>query len=111
MLVRGGFKLRFRGIFDRFIRGLRNEVVGLFMKHIVLAIRLFANMFAGHLVLAVLLAFIGVTFESGLVYLVAPGAVGVSVAVNMLEIFVAFLQAYIFTFLSALFIGFAAHPH
>ncbi|MEE3076543.1 MAG: F0F1 ATP synthase subunit A [Planctomycetota bacterium] len=87
------------------------EVVGLFMKHIVLAIRLFANMFAGHLVLAVLLAFIGVTFESGLVYLVAPGAVGVSVAVNMLEIFVAFLQAYIFTFLSALFIGFAAHPH
>ncbi|MEC8569691.1 MAG: ATP synthase F0 subunit A, partial [Planctomycetota bacterium] len=35
----------------------------------------------------------------------------VSVAVNMLEIFVAFLQAYIFTFLSALFIGFAAHPH
>lgn len=87
------------------------EIVGLFMKHIVLAIRLFANMFAGHLVLAVLLAFIGVTFESGLVYLVAPGAVGVSVAVNMLEIFVAFLQAYIFTFLSALFIGFAAHPH
>ena len=75
------------------------EVIGLFMKHFVLAIRLFANMFAGHLVLAVLLAFIGVTWDSSLVWAVAPASIGASVAVNMLEIFVAFLQAYIFTFL------------
>ncbi len=87
------------------------ELVGLFIKHFVLSIRLFANMFAGHLVLAVLLAFIGETWGSSLVYAVAPASIGACVAVNLLELFVAFLQAYIFTFLSALFIGAAAHPH
>lgn len=87
------------------------EVIGLFMKHFVLALRLFANMFAGHLVLAVLLAFIGTTWGTTLVWFVAPASIFASVGVYLLEIFVAFLQAYIFTFLSALFIGAAAHPH
>lgn len=87
------------------------EIAGLFIKHAVLSIRLFANMFAGHLVLAVLLAFIGETWGSSMVYAIAPASIGASVAVNLLELFVAFLQAYIFTFLSALFIGAAAHSH
>lgn len=87
------------------------EIFGLFVKHFVLAIRLFANMFAGHLVLAVFLAFIGVTWGNMLVYGVAPAVVIASVALSLLELFVAFLQAYVFTFLAALFIGSALHPH
>lgn len=87
------------------------EMFGLFVKHFVLAIRLFANMFAGHLVLAVFLGFIGVTWGSALVYGVAPVVVLVSIALSVLELFVACLQAYVFTFLAALFIGAALHPH
>ena len=82
------------------------EVFGLFVKHAVLAVRLFANMFAGHMVLAVFIAFIGV-FGYVSSVLVGPAVLGISV----LELMVAFIQAYVFTFLSALFIGAAVHPH
>ena len=87
------------------------EIFGLFVKHFVLAIRLFANMFAGHLVLAVFLGFVGVVWASYMVTLVGPIVVLVSVALSLLELFVACLQAYVFTFLAALFIGAAQHPH
>ncbi|MDG3006584.1 F0F1 ATP synthase subunit A [Paludisphaera mucosa] len=86
------------------------ELVGLLIKHIVLAVRLFANMFAGHVVLAVILGFILVA-KGPLFYLVMPASIAGVVALSLLELFVAFLQAYIFTFLSALFIGSAVHPH
>ena len=87
------------------------EVFGLFIKHLVLAVRLFANMFAGHLVLAVFVAFIGVCWNTGLIWGVAPAVMGASVGINLLELLVAFIQAYVFTFLTALFIGAAIHPH
>ena len=87
------------------------EIFGLMVKHFVLAVRLFANMFAGHLVLIVLVSFVGVTFTTWLVYVVGPMAVLGTVAFSMLELFVAFLQAYVFTFLAALFIGSAQHAH
>jgi len=87
------------------------EVLGLLIKHIVLAVRLFANMFAGHVVLAVILGFILLTYKTAVFYLVMPASVGGVVFLSLLELFVAFLQAYIFTFLSALFIGAAVHPH
>jgi F-type H+-transporting ATPase subunit a len=87
------------------------EVVGLLIKHIVLAVRLFANMFAGHVVLAVILGFILLTYKSLFFYLVMPASIGGVICLSLLELFVAFLQAYIFTFLSALFIGSAVHPH
>ena len=87
------------------------EMFGLFVKHGVLAIRLFANMFAGHLVLAIFLAFIGVVSVSNWFYFVTPVAVLGSVALSLLELFVAFLQAYVFTFLASLFIGSAQHAH
>ena len=87
------------------------EVFGLFIKHMVLAVRLFANMFAGHLVLAVFVGFIGVTWGNGIGWLVTPASLGGSVAIGLLEILVAFIQAYVFTFLTALFIGAAVHPH
>jgi len=86
------------------------EILGLLIRHFVLAVRLLANMFAGHLVLGVILAFIGAT--GGLVwYGVMPASVLGATALSLLELFVAFLQAYIFAFLSALFIGAAVHPH
>jgi F-type H+-transporting ATPase subunit a len=88
------------------------EVAGLLIKHIVLAVRLFANMFAGHVVLAVILGFILMAYNNWWTLgLVAPVSLFGVICLSLLELFVAFLQAYIFTFLSALFIGMAVHPH
>jgi F-type H+-transporting ATPase subunit a len=87
------------------------EVFGLLVKHGVLAVRLLANMMAGHVVLAVILAFIAASAQSLWWWGVMPASVLGATALSMLELFVAFLQAYIFTFLSALFIGMAVHPH
>ena len=87
------------------------EVFGLFIKHMVLAVRLFANMFAGHLVVGVFVAFIGVTWGTWMIWPSVPAVVLSSIAVNLLELLVAFIQAYVFAFLTALFIGAAIHPH
>ncbi len=87
------------------------EVFGLMVKHMVLAVRLFANMFAGHLVLGVFVAFIGVTWGSWMSWGVAPVTILASVAISLLELLVAFIQAYVFAFLTSLFIGAAIHPH
>ncbi len=88
------------------------EIVGLLVKHVVLAVRLLANMFAGHLVLAVLLGFIAGTADCFALWLgVAIASVTMSVALSLLELFVAFLQAYIFVFLASIFIGMARHRH
>ncbi|MEI8373039.1 MAG: F0F1 ATP synthase subunit A [Planctomycetota bacterium] len=89
------------------------ELVGLLIRHVVLAVRLLANMFAGHLVLAVILGFIATSanyFFLAWLGITTASVLG-SAALTLLELFVAFLQAYIFTFLSALFIGMAVHPH
>ncbi len=86
------------------------ELVGLIIKHFVLAVRLFINMTAGHLVLAVILGFI-LEASGNLFYLVTPASIFGAVFISCLELLVAFLQAYIFTFLSALFIGAASHAH
>ncbi len=87
------------------------EVASLAIKHAILAVRLFANMFAGHLVLAVILGFIVATAQMMVWYAVAPASLFGATALSMLELMVAFLQAYVFTFLSALFIGMAIHQH
>jgi F-type H+-transporting ATPase subunit a len=84
------------------------ELVGLLAKTFALAVRLFANMVAGHVLLAVLLSFIlsaGAGGGAGLGFAIAVPVILGSVAISMLEIFVAFLQAFIFTFLTTLFIG------
>lgn len=82
------------------------EILGMFVKPFALCIRLFANMTAGHVAI---LAFIGMIFifQNALVGLVA---VPLALGIILLEIFVAFLQAYIFTMLTSLFIGFSVHP-
>jgi F-type H+-transporting ATPase subunit a len=87
------------------------EVLGLCIKHFVLSVRLLANMMAGHVVLVVLVSFVLVAWHSPFIYVVAPASILGATALSLLELFVAFLQAYIFTFLSALFIGMAVHPH
>lgn len=89
------------------------EVMGLFIKHGVLAIRLLANMVAGHLVLLSIMGMAILLAEAGgaLFWGVAPVAVLGATCIGMLELFVAFLQAYVFTLLSALFIGAAMHHH
>jgi F-type H+-transporting ATPase subunit a len=89
------------------------ELSGTVIKSFVLAVRLFANMFAGHMVLANILVFIwivGNAFGLGLLWggVTVASVLGV-VALSLLELFVGFLQAYIFTFLTALFMGMGLH--
>src|SRR5262249_60326144 len=88
------------------------EVFGHFIKAFVLAVRLFANMFAGHLVLAFILTFIVMARNTNWLLLgtISVGSVLMVVALSLLEIFVAFLQAFIFAYLTALFMGMALHP-
>ncbi|MDH5719660.1 MAG: F0F1 ATP synthase subunit A [Spirochaetia bacterium] len=83
------------------------EVFGQFTKPFALAIRLLANMTAGHMIILVFMGFI-FQFQS---YFVVPVSILASTAIYMLELFVAFLQAYIFVFLTALFVAGAQHRH
>ena len=83
------------------------EVAGLLAKTFALCIRLFANMIAGHIVI---LAFLSLIFTFGTIF-VAPPAVAVAVAMTFLELLVGFLQAYVFTLLTAVFVGAAVNPH
>jgi F-type H+-transporting ATPase subunit a len=88
------------------------EWMGVLVRNGVLAVRLFANMLAGHIVLATILIFI---YVAGQLHPALWGTITIAsilgqVALSLLELFVAFLQAYIFTFLTSLFMGMAMHP-
>jgi len=90
------------------------EIMGLFTKPFALAIRLFANMTAGHLVILSLIGLIfaftnlfGPIVGSGVV----PISVGFALFINLLELLIATIQAYVFTMLSALFINMAVEEH
>lgn len=83
------------------------ELIGLVTKSFALCIRLFANMIAGHIVI---LAFLSMIFMFGTIF-VAPASVAAAAGLGLLEVFVAFLQAYIFTLLSSIFVGASLHPH
>jgi len=83
------------------------EILGLFTKPFALMIRLFANITAGHILVLSLL---------GLIYVfntiaIAPVSLAFAVFIGMIELLVAFIQAFIFTILSALFIGLAIEEH
>lgn len=82
------------------------EIMGLLSKPFALAIRLFANMIAGHVAILVFLGLI-IMLKS---YYLAPFSIAFATAIYLLEIFIGFIQAFIFTLLSALFISMAAHP-
>lgn len=81
------------------------EFLGLFTKPFALCVRLFANMTAGHVIL---LSLIGLTFVTAAFI---PVMIGFSLFINILELLVAFIQAYIFTMLTAVFVGIATASH
>jgi len=81
------------------------ELLGLFTKPFALAIRLFANMTAGHIVILALLGLIFILKTA----VVIPVSIAFALFIYLLEILVALIQAYIFTMLSSLFIGMAYH--
>ncbi|MFH0988558.1 MAG: F0F1 ATP synthase subunit A [bacterium] len=86
------------------------EILGLFTKPFALCIRLFANMTGGHIVILSLIGMIFL-FRSPVI---APIPILFVLGINMLELFVAFLQAYVFTMLTSLFMGLgmqAEHAH
>ena len=88
------------------------EFLGKLTKPFALMIRLFANMMAGHTLVLSLLGFIFLFAGIGAAkWLVAGGSVLIVIAIMALEVFVAFLQAYIFAMLSAVFIGLIRHAH
>lgn len=88
------------------------ELLSLFAKPFALTVRLFANMVAGHIVITTLLMLIplmaAVSQAMGLIMI--PVSLALALFIMALELLVAFLQAFIFTLLSSIFIGMAAHP-
>jgi F-type H+-transporting ATPase subunit a len=83
------------------------EIVGILTKPFALMIRLFANMTAGHIIV---ISLIGLIFVFKSIY-IAPVSVAFALFIDVLECLVAFLQAYVFTMLTALFIGSAVADH
>ena len=83
------------------------EIVGIISKPFALMIRLFANISAGHILILSLLSLIFI-FKS---LFIAPVSIAFVLFMSLLEILVGFLQAFIFTLLSALFIGLAQEEH
>lgn len=79
------------------------EILSMFTKPFALTVRLFANMTAGHVVILSLVGLIFI-FKS---FAVAPISVGFSLFINLLEVLVAMIQAYVFTMLTAVFVGLA----
>lgn len=83
------------------------EIVGILTKPFALMIRLFANITAGHIIV---ISLVGLIFVFKTIY-IAPVSVAFALFIDVLECLVAFLQAYIFTMLTALFIGSAVADH
>jgi len=82
------------------------EIIGMLAKPFALAVRLFANMTGGHTVIYVLIGMI-ITFKT---WLVVPPPILMAAAIDLFEIFIAFLQAYIFCFLTSLFVSLTMFP-
>ena len=90
------------------------ELTGVFTKPIVLMVRLFANMMAGHMIVTVFvsLIFIFANLKGPLAGgLVSPLSVAFSIFILLLDVLVSFIQAYVFTLLSALYFGMATSEH
>jgi F-type H+-transporting ATPase subunit a len=86
------------------------ELLGAMIKPLALCLRLFANMVAGHVLLAVLIGLIVVVPGLALRAVIGLPISLLDLGIQMLELFVAFLQAYIFVFLTTLFIASAVAP-
>ena len=88
------------------------EILSMFTKPFALMVRLFANMLAGHMVITTLLLLIPLmaTVATFFGVFMIPISLALALFIMLLEILVAFIQAYIFTLLTAIFIGMYAHP-
>lgn len=87
------------------------EVMGAVIRGAVLAVRLFANIFAGHVALAVIVSFaVADATAGGISAGGTAAAVVMGTALSVLELFVAFLQAFVFVLLSSIFLGMQLHP-
>lgn len=88
------------------------EILSMFTKPFALMVRLFANMLAGHMVITALILLIPMGAQVSQVLGVAmiPISLGLALFIMILEVLVAFIQAYIFTLLTAIFIGMYVHP-
>ncbi len=82
------------------------EILGIIVKPAALTIRLFANLTAGHLIV---LGLFGLVYFFGSAVIAVP-VMGMGIAIYCLELFVCFVQAYIFTYLSIVFLGASLHP-
>jgi F-type H+-transporting ATPase subunit a len=90
------------------------EIIGLVMRHLALAIRLFANMMGGSLIIFSLLGLVfmmNVIMGEAAAWSTTVISIGFTVFILLLKLLVAFIQAYVFTILSALFIGMAVEEH
>ncbi len=89
------------------------EFLGVFTKPLVLMIRLFANITAGHIIVIgfISLIYIFGQMSTGLAYGVSLVSVAFNVFISIIELLVAFIQAFVFTFLSAIYFGLAVEEH
>ncbi|MDO9563904.1 MAG: F0F1 ATP synthase subunit A [Bradyrhizobium sp.] len=87
------------------------EVISFFLKPVSHSVRLFANMLAGHIALKVFASFVGMLGAIGFIgWVGAVLPLGLTVALTALELLVAFLQAYVFTILTCIYLNDAIHP-
>jgi F-type H+-transporting ATPase subunit a len=85
------------------------EIVGVFTKPFVLMVRLFANITAGHIIILGFISLIFIFGQNSVAggYTISVVSVGLAIFINFLELLVAFIQAFVFTLLSAIFLGMA----
>ena len=87
------------------------EVISFFLKPVSHSVRLFANMLAGHIALKVFASFVGMLGAIGFIGWIGPVLpLGLTIALTALELLVAFLQAYVFTILTCIYLNDAIHP-
>ena len=82
------------------------EVLGLFTKSFALCIRLFANMIAGHIVILTLFGLIYILQS----WILVPFTIATNIGISILEILIVLIQTYVFTYLSAIFVGMSLNP-
>jgi F-type H+-transporting ATPase subunit a len=90
------------------------EFSGMLTKPFVLMVRLFANMLAGHMIVTVFVSLIFIfasLFSPGVGLAASPVSIAFSVFILLLDVLVSFIQAYVFTLLSALYFGMATADH
>jgi F-type H+-transporting ATPase subunit a len=87
------------------------EVMSFVLRPLSLAVRLFANMLAGHIALGVFAGFVAMLTGAGIWLILAPLPWLMAVALYALEVLVAFLQAYVFAILTCIYLKDALHPH